>query len=729
MFSVAINIQILIIILCFVCILLLAGTKNNSYTHLMLLAFVCAFIQNVGYYFELTSSDVASGFRAIELEYMGGAFIVSLITIFMFKYCNYDIPNKIRWTIVGFGIFVLYGLVTWESNHMFYTSLEYDGESDFPHFVVGHGWLFVVFMAVTICELLLCLFVVILALLRSKEKHMRYNYMVLLGVIAIPLSGFLLSILGFLKGYDATPPTTGLGVIIFGLAISRKRVFDIADIASENLIEDMNDAVIVVNNDMGYEKANKKAKELYPELLIMNRATSVKDTVIGPLFDFQRETEIVINSCTYDVHITPVTMNGRQIGYSAVLFDVTDNKKQLEKMRELMEAADEANLAKSTFLANVSHEIRTPINVVLGMSEVLLRDHRLPEIEEYVVNIKQSADTLLSLINDVLDFSKIEAGKMSIINNEYDMKKLLQEISEVYKFRCEKRGLHFDVLVPKDLPRYVIGDEVRVRQILNNILSNSIKYTEKGSVCLKVSGKYRSDYDIDFLFTIEDTGIGVKPEDQDKLFHGFTRVNLKKTNTIQGTGLGLKITKQLVELMRGAINFRSVYDEGTVFTIVLPQKVSEIKTEKMERLFDKVDRVDVYEADFVAPSANILVVDDTKTNLMVVKELLKKTKVNITTSTSGEECLELVKENHYDLIFLDHRMPGMDGIETYEQMQKIEHRCTNTPVVMLTANAIGDARDFYLSKNFADFLSKPVTSKQLIEMLIKYLPGEKISRI
>ncbi len=427
--------------------------------------------------------------------------------------------------------------------------------------------------------------------------------------------------------------------------------------------------------------------------------------------------------------MTPLFIKGREIGCSAVLFDTTENKKQLIKMKDLMESADKANNAKSTFLANVSHEIRTPINVILGMSEVLIRDYRRQETDDYVLNIKQSADTLLALINDVLDFSKIEAGKMSIINNEYDIKKMLQDLAGVYKFRCEKKGLHFDILVPGDLPRYVIGDEVRIRQILNNLLSNAVKYTEQGSVCLKVSGKYRADYDIDFMFTVEDTGIGVKAEDQEKLFQGFTRVNLKKTNTIQGIGLGLKITKQLVEIMHGAINFRSVYNEGSVFTVVLPQKISEVKTEKIERIMDKDNSVEVYETNFVAPQANVLVVDDTKTNLIVVKELLKKTGVNITLSTNGEECLELVQNNHYDIIFLDHRMPGMDGIETYDRMQKMEHRCKKTPVVMLTANAIGDARDFYLSKNFADFLSKPVTSKQLVEILLKYLPGEKINKL
>ena len=728
MYSIIFTSQLVAIGLVVASILLLTFKKPNSYSSIMLLAFICGLFQNVGYLLEITAHDVETAMNAVKIEYVGGAFIISLITIFIFRYCDKQIPKVLEYTFLVEGLFVALGVWSYERNDMYYTSVEYVNSNVFSHLVLGHGWLYLLYAITTLSELLICIFLILISLIKTKEKNMRKNFIILLMVVLMPLLGYVSVVMGSLNGYDPTPVSVAFSIALFGFAIARNHVFDIAGTASENIIENLNDAIIVVNNENGYEGSNLKAKELYPYLYDIKHGEIINDSGIMKLFDTNVSNEVTISNHVYNVHINPVLVKGKTVGRTAVLFDITENKLQLEKMREIMTEADKANNAKSDFIANVSHEIRTPINVVLGMSEVLLRDYSNKETDEYVTNIRRSANTLLSLINDILDFSKIEAGKMEIIENEYDAKQLIQEIISVYQFRCEKKGLKFIAEVPEDLPRYLIGDVVRAKQILNNLLSNAVKYTESGEVGFKVSYRIRSDYELDIIIAVEDTGIGIRREEQSKIFQGFSRLDPKKTSHIQGTGLGLNITKQLVSLMHGAVNFKSEYEKGSVFTVVIPQKMSSSSKGTIGNINDDVSTEKIYTANFTAPDAKILVVDDTITNLIVAKELIKKTEIQVTTATSGEKCLELCRNNHYDIIFLDHRMPGMDGIETFSRLKQSENKCSNTPVVMLTANAIGDARNYYLSKSFSDFLSKPISSQQLIEVILKYLPPEYIKK-
>ena len=437
--------------------------------------------------------------------------------------------------------------------------------------------------------------------------------------------------------------------------------------------------------------------------------------------------EVYINNRIYEVHISDLScVHGRSLGYTLVFIDLTESKKQLSRMRELKESADEANIAKSNFLANVSHEIRTPINVILGMSEVVLRDFKDDALTDYISNIRSSAKTLLNLINDILDFSKMEAGKFEIAEEDYDVSAVLDELTNVFEFRCEKKGIEFQKKADDNTPRFLHGDPARIKQILNNILSNAVKYTEKGTVRLKCYFEYQNDDQGRLIFSVEDTGIGIKKEDLGRLYEGFVRLDEKRNKSIEGTGLGLNICKSLVELMNGEIKAYSEYGKGSVFTVLIPQKVAR---DKYETIGDK-ERGGEGEKEtpaiFKAPDARILVVDDSSTNLMVVKELLKPTQVQVETVLSGQECLDRVAEYRYDLILLDHRMPFMDGVETLKRMQQMDHKCKATPVVMLTANALTNAREYYLGEGFTDYIAKPVTMDVILNILRKYLGSDLI---
>ena len=398
--------------------------------------------------------------------------------------------------------------------------------------------------------------------------------------------------------------------------------------------------------------------------------------------------------------------------------------------KDLMDYASEAqraNHAKSAFLANMSHEIRTPINTVLGMDEMILRESGEREILSYASDIQTAGRTLLSLINDILDFSKIEEGRMEILPAQYELSSLINDLANMIRIRAEKKGLLFTINADREVPHLLYGDEIRIKQIALNILTNAVKYTEKGEVKLDISFTKQAENEILLTFTVSDTGIGMKEEDMDRLFSPFTRIEEKRNRSVEGTGLGMSIVKQLLSLMGSELQVKSVYGEGSVFSFTIQQKV--VKWDAMGDLSarfkkDSEERT-VYHELFHAPDAKVLVVDDTEVNLAVIKNLLKKTQIRIDTAASGREALAAAEKMRYDVIFIDHMMPDMDGMETLEKLRKQAGK--DLPVcIALTANAVSGAREMYLNAGFADYISKPVDGRRLEEVLRHYLPAEKV---
>ncbi|MCR5304469.1 MAG: response regulator [Lachnospiraceae bacterium] len=402
--------------------------------------------------------------------------------------------------------------------------------------------------------------------------------------------------------------------------------------------------------------------------------------------------------------------------------------------RQLERAAEEAvaaGNAKGRFLAHMSHEIRTPINAVLGMNEMILRESSNESVLGYSEKIRMAGTNLLTIINDILDFSKIEDGKMEIIDVDYSPAEMIANIANGISERAKKKGLQLIMNVDRTIPSKLRGDEVRIKQVITNILTNAVKYTEKGSVTFSMNHEAISDSSDEIMLkvSVKDTGIGIKAEDMKRLFSEFERIDEKRNRNVEGTGLGMSITMNLLEMMESTLIVDSVYGEGSEFSFSLKQKViSKSPMGNYEIAYNKIIRQHKkYTEKFTAPDARVLVVDDNIVNLQVFEGLLKRTLLHVDSAKSGDEGLSLTRENKYDMLFLDHMMPGKDGIEMLHELKAEEGNMNReTVAVCLTANAISGAREEYMAAGFDDYLSKPINFKVLEEMLLDYLPEDKI---
>jgi len=400
--------------------------------------------------------------------------------------------------------------------------------------------------------------------------------------------------------------------------------------------------------------------------------------------------------------------------------------REARKAEKAQIKADKANETKSKFLANMSHEIRTPMNAIIGMAELALRENMTSTAKEYVSSVKQAGTNLLSIINDILDFSKIESGKLEIIPTDYMFSSLINDVVNIINMRLKDSKLRFEINIDSNIPNALLGDEMRIRQVLLNILSNAVKYTKKGFVSFSVSGEITEDT---VLLTIEvaDSGIGIKKDNLKKLFKDFVRLDFTANKEVEGAGLGLAITKNLVTAMGGDINVHSEYGKGSTFTVKLPQKIRSHEPFGTIKTAEKRGSESMA-IKFNAPKAKILIVDDIDTNLKVAEGLMRPYKMKIDLCQSGYAAIEAVKENLYDIVFMDHMMPEMDGLEATKlirEMAKENPRYANLPIVALTANAVSGTKEMFLSNGFNDFLSKPIDIVKLDATLVKWLPKEK----
>ncbi|MCR4842304.1 MAG: response regulator, partial [Eubacterium sp.] len=465
---------------------------------------------------------------------------------------------------------------------------------------------------------------------------------------------------------------------------------------------------------------------------VMNYAlviVGIREGEIPPDYDKHKKKKKLRDFSSEDKYIPVLNRLSTFAQESTSEYMLLQEKEKEYEFTTQLEYERMANESKTSFLSNMSHEIRTPVNAVIGFNEMILREAEDTNIRSYAMDIKRSATTLVSLINDILDFSRIESGHLKLIEDRYSLSSLLNDVIMISSKSAADSNLKFNVEINKKMPDALLGDMVRIKQILLNILSNAVKYTNTGFVSFTADYKPYNDFEADFTYHVIDSGIGMKESEMYRLFSPFERLDEKRNRTVEGTGLGMSITQSLLTLMGSHLEVKSEYGAGSDFWFTIRQKVLSpepigdySRTAREHMLSD-----DVHENLFVAPDAHILIVDDMPINITVTRKLLARTRVNVDSVLSGAEAVKKAETVPYDIIFMDHRMPGMDGEEAMKAIKAMtDGPNANTPIIVLTANAVSGMREKFLESGFNDYLSKPVNPVDIEKMIVRYLPEQKV---
>ena len=700
---------------------------ESTYAQKLVIYFIVAeIVQNAGYLLELFSNSLAEAFLAVKFEYIGSSLVVIFFMMFIRHYCG--LKEKIvfeRVLLLGAAIGVV-SVWTSPMHSYFYNEIAFVEEGLFPHLKLTYGPGFYIHTAITV---VIPWVVVVHALIytmtyeKQKSKQSKLVWIVLGAVVSIII--FILYVLKvFPSGYDPTSIMMAYMLSLMVIFIWNRKDFNLTKAAANTVLNSLGDCMITLDENYKVLIYNSAAKKLFPDITIYQRISDVEGF---PIHCFAEESryEFEIGDKHYEGHIRPLEDFEHIVrGYTVLIMDVTSTYEYIKEVTEMREKAEEANRAKSDFLANMSHEIRTPMNAVVGMSELIIEESRGRKMYDYACNIKSAALNLLSIINDILDLSKVEAGKMELVEDEYFVQVLVQDTVNLVQMAAEQKGLQMKVQLADDIPHKLYGDEGRIRQVLINILNNSIKFTQEGYVSIAVSSTYSGEDEICLQFVMEDTGIGIKKEDMNSIFESFRQLDMNKNRKTEGTGLGLAITKNLVSLMQGNIQVESEYGSGTCFTIQIKQRVVDKRTVKdmpMTRHAAEVKNGQM----FVCKDYRVLVVDDNMINRKVATAMLASYGFQIHEASSGKAAIDLVKKNVYDIIFMDHMMPEMDGVETTQIIrEECKETASQTVIVALTANAIQGAKEMYLENGFEDFLSKPFERIQMHELLERWVPQE-----
>jgi signal transduction histidine kinase/ActR/RegA family two-component response regulator len=727
----------------------------------MAVLFTLVPITLIGYIKLANSDNISTAIFANQIVYLGGCFLQLLIFLVVCTLCHIRLFRFVRFFLFGLAI-VLYCFVLGMGRNMyFYESISLGKEYGVSVLHKEYGIVHTIFYCVLVMYVLLTLVMVFYAY-RTKKDVSNKN----MSIVATTIVVSTLLFLGGKRITDAiefTPFSYILSEIAFLAIAYRIRLYSISGDIASNVLEGGEDGLICLDLKKKLLVYNKAAVKMIPDIADMkvdkeldegNEIFKKINVCIEDLSAGRSGYDILFNNDGYVYRAKPEFLRDhrKKCGYYVLISDVTSEHRYIERMNkyneELQEARDKAeaaDAAKTQFLAQMSHEIRTPINAVLGMNEMIMQETDDEVILDYAEGISSSGQNLLFLINSILDFSKIEDGKMEIIEEEYDTVALIMNLVGSMSSRAEAKNLKFEVKVDRNLPVKLIGDDVRISQVILNLLSNAVKYTDEGMVALSIEAKEGlSDHnafednvdgsdtegtnnrirngEVVLHVEVKDTGIGIRTEDMGKLFDEFSRLDQAKNHRVEGTGLGMPIIYNLLKLMGSEIHVESEYGKGSVFWFDLKQSVAD-KTP----VGDYKEKVRIantrakQEITLYAPEAKILVVDDNALNIKVTRGYLKICGIIPDEAMSGAEAIELIKKNTYDVVLLDHMMPGMDGIETLFAIRKENLAPKSTVFVVLTANAIEGSREMYMEAGFDDYISKPVELKTLTNKLEGYL--------
>ncbi len=730
-------IQTLSVIFSFVFICFVARENSFNNNKYLFIALICSFIQSVGLCLEFLSPNQETALMAVKLQYIGSCFSTSTLLFFVFDLCESKVKRPFYWIVIGLDCLLLVSILTAEWHNLFFNSISYTQEPFYNHIEYTKGILYYVF---TILRLLLSAYMVKVTLL----NYMRFEDRETSKDLFICISAGIPTFFVFIESLEIPemPDFTALGLavscILFVIIVYKYHVFNIAQSAKETIIKNMIEAIIIVDQNFKYIESNISAKSIFPRLKYMKRGDSIRrcSAMVNEIFRKGGKSDFEYQEKFYECHISQI-LDGNEIkSYTACIFDVTDSRYYMKQLIQMKEQSDAANRAKSDFLANMSHEIRTPMNAIIGLSEIVLRGELNEDQRGNIRSILTSSKSLLSIINNILDLSKIESGKFEIIDEEYNMGTVLHDVYNIINVRLYDKPINFEINIPDDLPSVYNGDYIRIKEILCNILGNAVKFTKEGFIRLDIDWKLneKDDSIVNLKMKVTDSGIGIKKDDIKKLFKTYNQVDTRKNRSISGTGLGLAISKNLAEMMGGYISVESVYGKGSVFTIGIKQKVVNFEHINKDLVFKDNDgefneENNSFLNEKIVPiaQARVLIVDDVSVNLQVSKGLMEPYNMKVDVALNGTEAIKMIKERDYDLVFMDHMMPNMDGVDVTRIIRSLDdEKYKKLPIIALTANALTSSRDFFLKNGFNGFLAKPIDLKQLNKVLYDYLPVKNV---
>ncbi len=729
-YSVYTAVQVICCILTYISLISLLKYKRLSQEYKLLLVVLCfIFIYNVCCSYEMYAQNKEAALLALKIR----TICVGQILLFMFKfirnYCKVNIPKAISVFYWVINVIIIAACSRCQYYEWYFKSIEFVPHDGSGHLVLEPGPLNYLYMFFIISLGLWMLGIVFYSLLKGKRTWNRTGIN-LFGCIILPFICAVIHFANLLAPFNPTGVGFFLGIRLLITATYEYGMFDAIEGARERIIDTMNQALIIVDENKLFLDANQKAKQMYPLLAKLERGDVLKVPMGINLDDKMSGFEFEQDGHYYEGQVTPVYNEGVLLGYSACIFDITERQHYMEELVMARNEADRANHAKSRFLSNISHELRTPLNAIIGISEIELRKPDLEEETRFdLQSIFYSGQNLLGLVNNLLDISKIEAEKLVIEQADYSFDSLLYEVANIIFTSLRGKNIEFKILVEETVPKYLIGDAVRVRGILTNILANAVKYTKKGHIYLKVFWRTDGDKNSGYLyFIVEDTGIGIKADKLNSIFDEYEQINSEDTKGITGTGLGLSITRQLVRMMDGDIHVKSRYGKGSTFETYIKQGLR--NTELMGRkLITKDNIVEILENDRnekerleAFPDKRILIVDDMEVNRTVLKGVLEPYQLQIDVADSGKKALQLIIQNDYDLVFMDQMMPEMDGLETLKMIRGLpEDYYKKLPVILVTANVMAEQDKPFGKYGFQDYLTKPLNVRKLVKVLKKWL--------
>ena len=720
--------QIIALLLTFVAIALVIHMDGSNAQKMMVCFMMGVLVQNAGNLFEALSRGPGEALVAIKLQYLGACFVPLFFGQFIFIYCNQYRPKWLFNLLGLISLLVMLSVWTCDYHSIFYKEMRYVSGGTHPHYEFSYGigfWVFIILGA--LMPFGLAVFALIRAIFENNYQRRKKHYIMVIALAVIPTAALLLRAGQLMKDYDLVPPVLAIVLSSVVIVVWSRHNYDLSHAAADVVLYTTSNGVIFLDDEqkiVGFNPAAEKIFEDMNKKMVGKTITKIQ-SFPEKIISEKGKQEFSIDDRYFEGYMEPVIdKDNTLLGYIILIFNITESKRLMMESMKMRERAEAANRAKSEFMAAMSHEMRTPMNAIVGFAELIKEESLGRKVYQYACDIKDASGRLLEIFDDIWDMSSMEAGKLEIIPKDYNIRNLLRNVSEKAETAAKEKGLLYSMTVDESLPVGYFGDQDRVKQVLDHVLDNAVKFTDIGRISLTVEGEKRSKEQVLLRFIITDTGIGIEEKNLQKIFYNFEQVDSSESRNADGTGIGLSVSKNIVELMGGTLGVESQIGKGSTFTICIPQDIRDEKTigESIKEAPDQKEEPVM----FSAPDCHILIVDDNLINRKIAQGMLKDYGFQIDEAESGQEAIDLVKEQKYDIIFMDHMMPEMDGMEATGIIRKeCGKNGEEAVVVALTANAMKGAREMFLSNGFQDFVVKPIDRMLLHNVLSKWIPDEK----